>query len=353
MALASRPTGSRARLVIAAAVVMAIVAAGLLLGWRQTQTGTEFAEAVALAPAGTERIGWTDWSAVREGAEPGSGEELAAMLEAAYAADLDAASALVTSAETLRDRLEVSPANLDWELFTQSPDGAALLLRLPDDYSFNELGDRLESLGFTRPDRDAGVWRGGADVVASIGALTPQLQHWVLLKDRGLVVTSDTAEYAATAAAAALGDGDRVDGVDDVVGATGAPVTALVYSAAYVCERLAMAQADGRDQDQAAELLREAGQVNPLTGFALSAQPGGDVRVAMSFESDEQARANADSRSVLAAGPAPGQGGDFTERFSVGSATADGRVVVLALEPVDGVSVLSDLGSGPVLFATC
>ena len=58
-------------------------------------------------------------------------------------------------------------------------------------------------------------------------------------------------------------------------------------------------------------------------------------------------------RSKLAAGPAPGQGGSFPERFSLGKVVASGRVVTMALKPVEGSFVLSDLSSGPVLFATC
>jgi len=82
-------------------------------------------------------------------------------------------------------------------------------------------------------------------------------------------------------------------------------------------------------------------------------RPEGDVRVAMEFADDDQARPNADSRTVLAAGPAVGQGGDFADRFALGSAGADGTVVVLDLDPVAGAYVLSDLSTGPVLFATC
>ena len=346
----------RSRLVpiVASAVVLLVLAAGSLALWRWTQRGPAFADAVELAPAGTERIGWTDWAAIRGPIEPGSADELGSMLDTAYDADVSSASALVTSAETLRDRFGVSPANLEWELFTQSPEGAALLLALPDGYSFDSLGERLEALGFTRPEDDDGTWRGGADVVALIGGtLTPQLQHWVLLADQGLVVTSDTPEYAATAAAAAIGDGDRVEGLDGVVEASGSPRSAVVYAATYACERLAMAQADGPDQEQAAELVRQAGTVSPLTAYSMATEPDGDVRVAMSFETDEQARANADSRAVLASGPAPGQGGDFAERFAVASATAEGSTVVLELRPREGAYVLSDLSSGPVLFASC
>ena len=82
-----------------------------------------------------------------------------------------------------------------------------------------------------------------------------------------------------------------------------------------------------------------------MTGFAMSAQPGGDVRVVLSFENDDQAQTNADSRSALAEGPAPGQGGDFADRFLVDSVTADGSVVTLALTPKEGQFVLSDLST--------
>ena len=73
----------------------------------------------------------------------------------------------------------------------------------------------------------------------------------------------------------------------------------------------------------------------------------------MSFESEDQARTNADSRAALASGPAPGQGGDFEDRFRLGTVSAEGDVVTMELEPEDGEYILSDLSSGPVLFATC
>ena len=134
---------------------------------------------------------------------------------------------------------------------------------------------------------------------------------------------------------------------------TGQPLSAAVFSSAYVCSQLAMSAADPNDQAQAEALLAEAGEVNPVTGFAMSMQPGGGIRVVLSFENDDQARTNADTRATLASGPAPGQGGDFSDRFTVDEVTADGSVVTMELDPVEGQYVLSDLSSGPVLFATC
>lgn len=348
----------RARLLLCGVLVVALVAGGVAR-WAWTQRGSDFARAVGLAPAGTARLGWTDWSAVRDalGITDGaaaSAAELGRLLDGAYDGDLSSASALGTSAASLQAEVGLSPANLEWEVFSQSPDGAALVLAVPESLSFAELRERLTDLGFTGPAEDDGIWRGGPDVLAGIGGtLTPELQYWTLLEDEGLVVTSDTEGYAETAASAATGDGDRVTGLDDIVAPLGEPVSGLVYTGSYACENLAMAQADASDQEAADELIGAAGEVSPLVGFALTAQPGGRVLVTMSFETDEQARANADSRSALASGPAVGQGGLFTDRFEVASATAEGRVVTMRLTPVEGAYVLSDLGSGPVLFATC
>ena len=251
----------------------------------------------------------------------------------------------------LHERFGFSPASIDWELFSQSADGAELTLQLPDSADFDEIGDSLEELGYVRPDDEDGVWRGGANLLPEIGPdLTPELQYVALDADDHLVRTSDSAAFLKQALDS---DGEQVEGVDEVVEASGEPLSAAIYTGTHACQVLAMSEADPSDQDQADELIAAAGEVNPVTGFAMSAQPGGGVRVVLSFENDDQAKTNADSRSALAQGPAPGQGGDFSDRFLVDSVTADGSVVTLALTPKEGQFVLSDLSTGPVLFATC
>jgi hypothetical protein len=149
------------------------------------------------------------------------------------------------------------------------------------------------------------------------------------------------------------GDADGLEGFDDILEATGEPLSAEIYSGTVACQALAMSSADQNDQAQAQELIETAGEVNPVTGFSMSVQPGRDIRVVLGFENEDQAKVNADTRNVLARGPAPGQGGDFSDRFSVDRVTAEGSLVTLALNPVRGEYVLSDLSSGPVLFATC
>ncbi len=194
---------------------------------------------------------------------------------------------------------------------------------------------------------------GGVDLLPSIGTLTPELQYLAVDSDQRLVVGSDTEPYLGRAMETVTGDAESVDGLDGVVDAMDEPLAAAVYDGEVACRSLAMGAADAADQDQAAELIAAAGEVHPMTAFAMAAEPGAGVRVAMSFETEDQARTDADSRAALASGPAPGQGGDFSDRFRLGKVSAEGDVVTMELQPEDGEYILSDLTNGPVLFATC
>ena len=115
------------------------------------------------------------------------------------------------------------------------------------------------------------------------------------------------------------------------MGAVDEPLSAAVYTGDFVCKLSATADADEDDQNTADQLIAAACRVDPMTGFAMAVEPGHTLTVAMAFETDDQAKRNADSRAQLAAGPAPGQGGAFTDRFKLGPVTADGRVVSMEL----------------------
>ena len=338
-----------------AVLAVALVAAGLLL-WRDRHR-TDLQRAVSMAPADAERLSWTDWAGVRRALDArvsasSSPTALTAFLDRAFDRDLSSASALGQSAETLQARYGFSPASADWELFSQSTQGAVDLIAMPDATDFDELAARLTELGYHRPSSDTGVWDGGEELLPSIGAdLTPELQYVALDADRHLVLISDTSDYLAHAVEHA-GDGGPAD-LTAVVDASGAPLSASIYAGDYTCSALAMSQADTSEQEQGAELVAAAGKVNPISAFAMSVQPDRHVKVVMAFENDDQARTNARSRARLASGPAPGQGGDFSDRFHLGRVEADGSLVTMDLRPVPGAYVLSDLASGPLLFATC
>ena len=349
----------RRAVTVVAVVAVLLLVAGAGYRWYRDSEQTEFTRAVAAAPAGAERLSWTDWAAVRRElgvslSASSSAAELTDFLDRGYDADLTSRSALVQSAPVLQERFGFSPASAEWELFSQSADGAVVTLRLPDDTDFDDLGDGLEELGYARPSAPTGVWAAGPDGLSAISAeLTPELGYVALDADDHLLLTSDQLGYLETAVRATTEDGDRVEGLAEVAEATGEPLSAAVYTGDYACGALAMGQADADDQAEAAQLVTAAGTVDPYSAFAMSAQPDGHVRVVLAFADDDQARTNADSRSVLATGPAVGQGGDFADRFSLASAEANGSLVTLDLRPVAGQYVLSDLSTGPVLFATC
>ncbi len=342
---------------VAIAAVLALAVTGLV-AWRQLSPTTPLARAMSLVPADTTRFSWTDWEGVRRelGADvdaESSAEDVDAFLAEAFDADLSSMSALGTSAGAMQAELGLSPATITWELFAQSGTGAVEVMGV-DGVDLGAVAGRLAERGWTEPDEESGVWVGGPDVLAGLGAgLTPELQHIVLLADEGLVLASDQAPYLEEVLEAVHGDADGVDALVDVATRLGEPLAAAAYDGSYACEHLAMAQADGDARAEADQLVAAAGGVHPLTGFAMGVLPGGDVRAVLQVEDADDAPDEAESRARLASGPAPGQGGEFGDRFSVAAAGAEGREVVLDLRPEEGGYVLSDLTSGPVLFATC
>lgn len=347
----------RSRILITSAVALVLVLGGLVAARLLQGPGTVLAEAVALAPADTQRYTFTDWAAVREevSGDPGPTGNLAELLSAGFDADLTSASGLVESAALLEAEFGWSLDTVEWELLAQSTGGAVEIVSLGD-VDPGAVTDRLAALGYQEPAEADGVWVGGTDLLARLSqstglVATPTLQYVAVDAEAGLLRASDRQPFLESALA---DPPDPDEGVDQVVSAVSeSPAAAVVYTADQACSSLAMGQADESDQATADELQARAGELNPVTGFAMAVLPGGSVEVLLGFESDDQARTNADTRAVLAAGPAPGQGGDFTDRFTVEEVAAEGSLVRLALDPVEGAYVLSDLSSGPVLFASC
>lgn len=340
-------------------LVAVLVAAGVVAGlrvWGDAER-SQLERAVAMAPD-AQRYSWTDWAGVRSevGVELSSAsgsEEVLDFLDEGYDADLTSSSALVQSAQILHVQYGFSPASVDWELFSQSEEGAVIMLGLPGSVSYSGIESSLRRLGYAEPDADDGVWKGTADQLATIGSVTPELTFLALDAAKGLILASDTEAGVTTGLEAVDEERGVAAGLGAAVTASGDALSAAVYTSDYACGALAMSQADTTDQDQADELIATAGDLNPYTGYVMAVRADGDVRVAMSFETDDQARTNADTRAALAAGPAPGQGGVFADRFTVDRVAADGTVVTMDLEPAEGSYVFSDLSNGPVLFATC
>lgn len=344
---------------VALGAVLAVVLAGLVVVWLvRDGERTRLERAMELAPTSTQRYSWTDWSAVRAAVDSdvgtgSSAEEVRTFLLAAYDRGLSATTALDDSGPAMQDTLGFSPASLDWELFAQGEEGAVVAMGLPEGYDVDALRERLRDLGYAEPEEADGVWDGGTDLVSRLGdgSLTPELAALQVDEDAHVLYASGQAAYLRQRGEEARGE--REDALATAAGGLGDPLGALLLGGDQACTELAMSEADDADKVRAADLVDEAGGVHPLTAFSIATEPGGAVRVALTFEQEDQARADADSRSRLAAGPAPGQGGAFPDRFRLGKVTAEGTLLTMALEPVEDWPVLSDLSDGPLLFATC
>ena len=323
-----------------------VLGAGLAVGgvhWWRAAHRSALVQAMALAPADTQRYLWTDWTAVRAAVAE---SDLTELLEAAYVADLSSASALVDSADALEDSLGFSPASVAWELSAEAERGSVTVVDLG---SKDESGVEraLERSGYVR---DGGIWDGTA-VQAGLG-VSPQFSYVAV--HEGRVYAGDDRGYLADRLA---GGGDPDDHVAAAASALGDPLSAVLFGGDYACSALAMSGADDADRAAGEELIAQAGGVSPLTAFAMgvdSSAPGRSVvLVALGFEDHDQAVRDADARAALASGPAPGQGGSFRDRFELGEVKASDDLVTMRLRPAEGAYVVSDLSSGPVLFASC
>ncbi|WP_310962180.1 hypothetical protein [Nocardioides terrisoli] len=325
---------------------------------------TDLERAVSLVPAATQRLSFTDWAAVRRSlhvpttAAP-SPTTVTKWLNRAYDRDLSTVSSISDSARALAEHYGWSPGNADWEAYAQAGSGSAMVLRMADQVSFDALAGHLRELGYTKPSSETGVWLGGADLVGPLDpSLTPEVQYVVLLADQHLVISSDTASYAETAARAAQGKGASLaatSSVTDMIGRIGEPGAAMIWARDFACKDLAMAHADRASQRQADQLIAAAGRTSPLSGLVMALSPGRVLTIAEEFESSDQARENLRARARLAVGEAVGRGeSTFNDDLKLTASKAVGSTVLLTMRPRSaGVFPLSSLYSGPVIFATC
>ena len=115
-----------------------------------------------------------------------------------------------------------SPISALWESYGQSRQGSVDVLRMPDGTDLDGIEQDLRTLGYAAPRSGigtGGVWRGSADLVAhSRAGLTPVQQNVVVLAPQGVVLLSDSASYAASAASVVRGKAPSLGSSRLVVG---------------------------------------------------------------------------------------------------------------------------------------
>jgi hypothetical protein len=352
--------------VVLVAGLLVVVLLSAVVAWRLLGTTSTYEQAIDSLPASSLRASFTDWSHVRsnaDGANLGAGSsksDVAAFLTRAYDLDLTAGSAVAESTYALQEKFGFSPLDAEWEAFGQGRDGQVDVMRVEDSVDLAGVERALRRLGYTAPSSGSGsggTWVGGADLVARIDSdLTPVQQNVAVLEDEHLVLMSDDPDYLSASTSAATGSAESltdVDGVSSLAGAAGDAVVATQWASTFACEDLSMGAADDEDQRVGEQLVAKAGDVSPLAGLVMAQHADRSLVFGLHFETSDQASRNLQPRVDLASGPAPGQGGSFGERFEVTSGEADGQDVVIEATPRSRSAQLSDISSGPVLFATC
>lgn len=357
--------GKRLR-VAAEILVTALVAVAVFTGavrlWHDAHR-SDFSRALSVVPEATMRLSFTDWSAVRHRlgiasvAKP-SGALVAKLISRGYDSDLSSVSSVNDSAVSMQTNFGFSPATMQWEAYAQSTAGATMVAKMPAGFDFTGVENHLQDMGFTRPASRTGVWLGGTDLLASVDPmLSPELQYVAVLADKGLIVTSDQASYARTAANVAAGNGASLADLDSTRGLVdklSEPAAAMVWTRDFACSDLAMSSADQDAQNEAATLVAQAGKITALTGLVMSMGTNRDLTVLEGFDSGGTARENLDARAKLAVGSAPGRGGTFSDDLKLITSQTDGTAVRLVFTPRSSTGyVLSNVNDGPVLFVTC
>ena len=352
-------------LAIGVAIVVVFVGGSALWArwWREHHPSGLLA-AITTMPVATQRLSFTDWSAVRLELRVYRNTEVATMstwLQQAFTEDLSSTSNMAASATLLQQHFGFSPANVQWEAYGQASNGQVEVLRMNDTVDFADIEARLKKSGYPAPSTPNGIWAGGVDVLASIDpSISAEFSNIVLMPDQHLVLASSSISYLSAAVAAVEGKQKALSSVDSLslmLNNIDEPAAAVVWTRDFVCADLAMSAADPDAQAQAQQAITAAGQTSPLVGFALALGSDGVLTAAEQFPSASIAQGDLKARATLATGPEYGRNAgsaNFSDDYLLQSATTKDATILLEMKAKrSGVYPLSSLYSGPLVFATC
>ena len=254
----------------------------------------------------------------------------------------------------MQDELGLSPATLDWELLAQSADGAVEMLGVGDDLASTTSPSGSPRSGWAEPEDEDGVWVGGPDVLVGVGSgLTPELQHFVLLPDRGLVLASDQAPYLEQVMEVVDGDADAAEASPTW------PQGSAIRSRQRCTTATTRASASRWPRPTTTPAPRRTSWWPPPVGSTRSpasrwaCSPAGTSGRCCRWRTPTTHRATPTRAPSWRPARLPGRAATSRTGSPSRTPAREGREITLDLRPAEGAYVLSDLTSGPVLFATC
>lgn len=236
-------------------------------------------------PAETATASFTDWRQIRTRLAPSVGDDgdPSTLLAAAYDQDLSAVSVLVGSVEVMADEYGWTVLDTDWEMYSQSRTGAVIVLALGPRLSADTVVAGMRQVGYAEPAAETsngGVWTSSGAAATTVQGVSPRLANVAVLAEEGLVVASDSTDFAEGTIRVAQGEaeslGDVPAGADVAAPLAGSSV-AVVHSAANGCATGSYVDADTGDANQAELAANAAGGLTPHRGlgFVRRAAPVG------------------------------------------------------------------------------
>lgn len=345
-------------------VPMVAIAVAVALGTWASALGSDprpsLGAALDVLPRATLVAGFTDWASIRDDlglGDASTADDRAALTGKASLHDLTTRSVLGGVVTEMHEVYGWSAADLDWESYGRSPQGAAMVARFAPDVSIDKVESRLVDLGYRR---EGEVWTLTASASSTVGPeLAATLGHLAIVPGRRLVVAADRPAYVSAVLATISGDDPSalsVRAIADVARQLAGYDTAVVQAGAFGCRATSVDRLGTDVQDQADAAVARAGRLTTPTftgrGLIERSADRQDISFVAAFDSPAEASEQARVRAALATGPFIGRSGRVEDSLDLTAATSEGSVATLRfnLDP-DVAAYMS--GEGPLLFASC
>jgi hypothetical protein len=311
-------------------------------------------------PADAKVVGFTDWAKIRRHMGLGSASTAAARASLntdASSRDLSTRSVIGGAVEDMHVSYGWSAADVDWEAYGQAQDGAAMVARLDDSVSLDDVKSRLRELGYSR---DGRVWTASGATLDAVGSeLGSTLGSVAIVPDQRLVVAADRSTYVSSVLDVIQRDQPSLLSVRPAAGVASALAgadAALLQSDRFVCEPTGLQDQDATVQSQGRAAVERAGGLETPTysGRAIfdDSRTTQTVIFAMTFGSPQVASEQLRVRTALSSGPFIGRSGRIEDSLDLVHKQVDESTVALLFDH-DPETTVYMTGDGPLLFAGC
>lgn len=339
-------------------VIGVALAGGYWVSGRVGDTRSSLTSALDSLPADTLVAGFTDWANIRERLDVGEASTAAGratLNDDAALRDLSTRSVIGRFVEEMHDSFGWSVADLEWEVYGQAADGAAMVGRFDSAVSLSDVRGALRNLGYTQ---DGRVWS-SSESTPTTGDLSSTLASIAIVPAKRLVVAAARPTYVMTVLRAIDRDDPSllsVSPVSEVAQALAGSDAAMIQSGPFACAGATLGKLSADVQAQAEAAIARTGDLADFTfagrGLTDLANDNQRLKFAMGFDSPSQAATQLTTRKALARGAFIGGSGRVEDSLQLTGSRVEGSTATLQFDH-DPVSATYMGGLGPVLFASC